>query len=173
MLTFIRPVVRMGAIVAVVSVAAAGGRGVQAQGGKPVSGGTPMAMPVPEKRATVVQAPDSPVRIDRGTVFSTPDAPPVLLYSATNLTGDALDQFTLIAFVFDDHATLKAMQIAPARRNLDPHETKFSAMVLDGSPLLPSDVVVIGVNQAQRVNSDDWWRADIQPAAQATQQKTP
>src|SRR5262245_34658012 len=133
MLTFIRPAVRMAAVLVAVSAAAAGGRALQAQGGKP-SPATP-PMPTPEKRATVVQAPDSPVRIDRGTVFSTPDAPPVLLYSATNLTGDALDQFTLIAFVFDDHATLKAMQIAPARRNLDPHETKFSAMVLDGSPL--------------------------------------
>jgi hypothetical protein len=28
-------------------------------------------------------------------------------------------------------------------------------------------VIVIGVNQAQRAGSEAWWRADLQPAAEA------
>jgi hypothetical protein len=40
-------------------------------------------------------------------------------------------------------------------------------MVLDGSPIDPTDVIVVGVNQAQKVNSEAWWRADLQPLAQA------
>jgi hypothetical protein len=63
--------------------------------------------------------------------------------------------------------TLKARQLAPGRRTLNAHETKYSAMVLDGSPVDPGDSIVIGVNQAQRVNSDTWWRADLQAAAEA------
>jgi hypothetical protein len=39
--------------------------------------------------------------------------------------------------------------------------------VLDGSPIEPGDSLVIGVNQAQRVGSEAWWRADIQAAAEA------
>jgi len=126
-----------------------------------------------EKRATVVKAPDSPVSVDRATVFTTPSAPPVVLYSVTNVTSDTLDQFTLIAFVFNAEGTLKAMQIAPGRRTLNPRETKYSSMVLDGSPIEATDTVVVGINQAQRVNSDDWWRADLQTAAETTQRKTP
>ena len=91
----------------------------------------------------------------------------------TNLTADTLDQFTLIAFVFNAEGTLKAMQIAPGRRTLNPSETKYSSMVLDGSPIEATDTVVVGINQAQRVNSDDWWRADLQTAAETTQRKTP
>src|SRR5690242_2956080 len=62
-----------------------------------------------EKRATVVKAPDSPVSVDRATIFTAADTPPVVLYSVTNLTTEALDQFTLIAFVFNAEGTLKAM----------------------------------------------------------------
>jgi len=125
-----------------------------------------------EKRATVVKAPDSPVSVDRATVFTTADAPPVVLYSVTNLTTEALDQFTLIAFVFNAEGTLKAMQIAPGRRTLNAGETKYSSMVLDGSPLEATDAVVVGINQAQKVNSEAWWRAELQGAAEATQRKT-
>jgi hypothetical protein len=47
-------------------------------------------------------------------------------------------------------------------------------MVLDGSPIDTTDVIVLGVNQAQRVGSEVWWRADLQPAAEAaTQRKKP
>jgi broad specificity polyphosphatase/5'/3'-nucleotidase SurE len=32
---------------------------------------------------------------------------------------------------------------------------------------LPTDIIVAGVNQAQRVGSESWWRADVQAAAEA------
>ena len=124
-----------------------------------------------EKAAATVQAADSPVRLDRAMVLSGAEGPPVLLYSATNLTDDALDQFTVIAFVFNAEGTLKARQTAPGRRTLDPHGTKYSTLVLDGSTIEATDQVVVGVNQAQRVNSDAWWRSDIQPAAEAAAKK--
>jgi hypothetical protein len=126
-----------------------------------------------EKPAIVVQAPDSPVRLDRPTIVTVADGPPVLLFSATNLTDQALEQFTVIAFVFNAEGTLKARQIAPARRTLDARGTKYSTMVLDGSPIEPTDVIVVGVNQAQRVDSEAWWRADLQAAAQAATQRKP
>jgi len=125
-----------------------------------------------EKRATVIKAPDSPVSVDKATVFTTSDAPPVVLYSVTNLTTEELDQFTLIAFVFNAEGTLKAMQIAPGRRTLNAGETKYSSMVLDGSKLEATDAVVVGINQAQKANSEAWWRAELQAAAEATQRKT-
>ncbi|HUC77181.1 MAG TPA: hypothetical protein VMS04_17905 [Vicinamibacterales bacterium] len=124
-----------------------------------------------EKPAMTVQAPDSPVRLDRATIFTGSEGPPVLVYSATNLTDDALDQFTVIAFVFNAEGTLKARQTAPGRRTLDARGTKYSTLVLDGSPIEPTDQIVVGVNQAQRVNSDAWWRADIQAAAEGAARK--
>ena len=114
----------------------------------------------------VVQAPDSPVRLDRLKVFTTDNAPPVLLYAATNLTTDQLDQFTVTVFVFDRDRRLKARQVAPGRRNLDARETKFSAMVLDVGEIEPTDSLMAGVDQAQRVGSDDWWRADLRTMAE-------
>jgi hypothetical protein len=128
---------------------------------------------VTEKAAIVVQAPDAPVRVERATVLTTGNAPPVIVYLATNVTADALDQFTLMAFVFDAEGTLKATHIAPGRRTLNPNEAKYSTMVIDGAPVAPTDVIVIGVNQAQRIDSEEWWRADLRPAAEATQRKTP
>ncbi len=114
---------------------------------------------------TVVGAADSPVRLDRATVYTAPDSPPVLIYAATNLNGEALEQFMVVVFVFDAAGTLKARQTAPARRTLEPHATKFSAMVLDGSAIAATDRLVIGVEQAQKVDSEDWWRADLRSAA--------
>jgi hypothetical protein len=125
-----------------------------------------------EKAAVVVQAPDSPVQVGRATLLTTADAPPVVIYATTNLTTDPLDQFTLIAFVFDAQGTLKSTQIAPGRRTLNAGETKYSTLVIDGAPIGPTDVLVIGVNQAQKVGSENWWRADLRPAAEATQRKT-
>lgn len=119
-----------------------------------------------ERPALVVQAPNSPVRLDRTTLLTPAEGPPVLLYAATNLTDDQLDQFTVLAFIFAADGRLKARQIAPGRHLLDAHGTKFSTLVLDGSPVEPTDIVVVGVNQAQRVNSDAWWRADLQAAAE-------
>jgi len=120
-----------------------------------------------ETTAATVQADGSPVRLDRATILTAADGPPVLLYSATNLTDDQLDEFTVMAFVFSAEGKLKARQVAPARRTLDAHSTKYSTLVLDGSPIEAGDSIVIGVNQAQRVKSDVWWRADLQAAAEA------
>lgn len=113
----------------------------------------------------IVQAPDSPVRLDRAKILNVGDEPLVLLYAATNLTGDQLDQFTVMVFVFRE-GTLRARQVAPARHLLEPHGTKYSAMILDGFPIQPTDTIVIGVNQAQRVGSEEWWQADLQAAAE-------
>jgi hypothetical protein len=123
-----------------------------------------------DRPAIVVQAPDSPVRIDRATVLTPPEGPPVLLYSATSLTDDHLDVFTVMVFVFDAQGMLKARQVAPARQRLDARSTKHSAMVLDGFPIEATHVIVAGVNQAQRVGSNAWWRADLQAAAEAAAQ---
>ena len=89
----------------------------------------------PGDMATVVQAPDSPVRLDKATILRVPDAPAVLLYSATNTTEQTLDQFTVMVFVFDAQGRLKARHVAPGRRTLEPRESKYSAMVLDGAPV--------------------------------------
>jgi hypothetical protein len=132
-----------------------------------------LAAPPVERPALRGPAPDSPVRLDRATVLTSADGPPVLLYSATNLTDVALDQFTVIAFVFAADGTLKARQTAPGRHMLDAHGTKYSTLVLDGSPIDPTDKIVVGVNQAQRVNSDAWWRADVQRAAEALVPRKP
>jgi len=91
----------------------------------------------------------------------------VVLYAAENLTEKQLDTVTVIAFVFKPDGTLKARQVAPARRTLEPHETKYSTLVLDGSPVDPTDVVVIGINQVQQTGSSEWWREDLQRAAEA------
>lgn len=120
-----------------------------------------------QRPAITVQAADSPVRLDHAFILTPSAGPPVLLYEAINQTGDAVDTFTVMAFVFKPDGTLKARQTAPARRALDPRGTKYSTLVLDGSDVETSDIVVIGVNQVQRVNSDAWWRADVQPAAEA------
>jgi hypothetical protein len=113
-----------------------------------------------------VQAPDSPVRLDNLRIFSSDNAPPVLLYAATNLTEDDLDQFTVMVFVFDQDGRLKARQVAPGRRTLNAKETKYSAMVLDVGPITPTDSLMAGVDQAQRVDSEEWWRADLRALAE-------
>lgn len=120
-----------------------------------------------ERPALIVAGADAPARLDRAVVLTPADGPPVVLYEATNLADQALDQFTVMAFVFKSDGTLKARQVAPGRHLLELHETKYSTLVLDGSAIDASDVIVIGINQAQRVHSDVWWRADLQPAAEA------
>ena len=132
-----------------------------------------LAVLAQERAVMVVQAPDSPVRLEHATVLSATEGPPVLLYAAANLTNDALEQFTVMVFTFKADGALKARQVAPGRRTLDAKETKYSAMVLDGSSVEPGDVIVVGVNQAQRANSDTWWRADLQPAAEARVPRKP
>jgi hypothetical protein len=119
----------------------------------------------------VVQAPDSPVRLDRVKILNSDDEPLVLLYAATNLTDDQLDQFTVMVFVFDQQGRLKARQVAPGRRTLDAHEVKYSAMVLDVGGIEATDSLMVGVDQAQRVGSDQWWRADLRSMAEAAAQR--
>jgi len=120
-----------------------------------------------ERAAIVVAGSEPPARVSRATVLTPADGPPVVLYAAVNLTDRQLDTVTVMAFVFKTDGTLKARQIAPARRTLEPHETKYSTLVLDGTAIDPTDVIVIGINQVQQTGSDAWWRADLQPAAEA------
>ena len=126
-----------------------------------------LAMAATEAPAMVVQAPDCPVTISRATVLTVAGDPPVILYSAANQTGEEIDQFTVMVFLFDAKGVLKTRQIAPGRRTLDAKGTKYSTIVLDGGPVDPAGSVVIGVNQVQRANSDAWWRAELQAAAEA------
>lgn len=114
----------------------------------------------------VVQAPDSPVRIDHAAVLTSDGNPPVLVFAATNLTDNELEQFTVLVFIFDEKGTLKARQVAPGRRTLAARETKSSAIVLDGIAIEPAWLIVAGVNQAQKAGSESWWRGDLQSAAQ-------
>ncbi len=118
-----------------------------------------------EKPAIVVNAPDAPVRLDRAALLTATDGPPLLYYAATNLTGDEFEVFMVTAYVFDNQGTLKARQTAPGRRTLASHETKYSTLVLDGSPVAPTDIVVIGLNQAQRAATETWWRGELEQAA--------
>ena len=74
----------------------------------------------------VVQAPDSPVRLDHAKILNVGAAEPaVLLYAATNLTDVELEQFTVIAFIFDAEGVLKTRQLAPGRRTLEKRGTKY------------------------------------------------
>lgn len=120
-----------------------------------------------EKPAKLVEGEHAPARITRATVLTPEEGPPVVLYAATNLTDRQIDTLTVMAFVFKADGTLKARQTAPGRRNLEPRETKYSTVVLDGSAIEASDVIVIGINQAQHAGSDTWWRADLQRAAES------
>ncbi len=115
---------------------------------------------------SVVQAPDSPIKLDQVKVLNTEGTPLVLLYAAINLTDTAFDQFTVTVFVFDRDKRLKARQVAPGRRTLDARGTKFSAMVLDVDGIDPADSFMVGVDQAQQVGSDQWWRADLRTLAE-------
>jgi hypothetical protein len=120
-----------------------------------------------ERPALIVAGASPPARVDRATVLTPAEGPPVILYAATNATDQPLDQFTVMAFVFKADGTLKARQVAPGRRTLEPQETKYSTLVLDGAPIDPTDVIVVGIDQVQRAGSDDWWRTDLRPAAEA------
>ena len=135
-----------------------------------------LAASAAEIAPAVVQAPDSPVRVDRAKIFNiVANEPAVLMYAATNLTDTDLEQFTVIAFIFDAQGTLKARQTAPGRRTLEKRSTKYSTMVLDGWPLTATDRVVFGVNQALRVDSEKWWSAELEQAARqvVTKAKSP
>ena len=120
-----------------------------------------------ERPAKLVEGADAPAKITRATVLTPAEGPPVVLYAATNLTDRQIDTITLMVFVFKADGTLKARQTAPGRQNLEAHETKYSTLVLDGSDVETSDVIVIGINQVQHAGSDAWWRTDLRRAAEA------
>jgi hypothetical protein len=120
-----------------------------------------------EKPAIIVEGAQAPVRISRAAVLAPSEGPPVILYAAVNLTDQEMEQFTVTAFVFKADGTATARQQAPGRRTLEPRETKYSTIVLDGSHIDPTDIVVIGIDQAQRAASEEWWRTDLRPAAEA------
>jgi hypothetical protein len=120
-----------------------------------------------DRAAIVVQAEGAPVTIAHAVVLEAPDGPPILRYAATNVTGQDFDQFTVMVLVFDPKGVLTSRHIAPGRHLLDAGTTKFSAMVLDGAPIGPADTIVVGMNQAQAVGSDTWWRADIRTLAES------
>ena len=122
---------------------------------------------------SVVEAPGCPVRLERPKILNVGDSPLVLLYAATNQSGQPLEQFTAMVFVYDRSGNLKARQVAPGRRSLDVKETKYSAMVLDVGAIDPNDVIIVGIDQALRVDSEDWWRADLRPLAEGKATATP
>ena len=120
----------------------------------------------------VVQAPDAPVRIDHVRILNVGAAEPaVLLYAATNLTDVELEQFTVVAYIFDGDGVLRTRQMAPGRRTLEKGGTKYSTMVLDGRAVTATDRVVVGVNQVQRTDSDKWWSAELEAAAKEAVKK--
>ena len=120
-----------------------------------------------ERPPLIVSGPEAPARIARATLVTPAEGPPVILYAAENLTDAELEQFTVMAFVFKPDGTLTARQVAPGRRTLEAHEVKYSTLVLDGSKVDRTDIVVVGINQVQRAGSDSWWRAELQRAAEA------
>lgn len=126
-----------------------------------------MAAAAAEMPAVVVEAADSPVKISRATVLTVAGDPPVLLYAATNQTDNDLEQFTVIVFMFDAKGILKTEQIAPGRRTLEAKSTKYSTIVLDGGTIDPAGSILIGVNQAQQLKSETWWRANLRAIAEA------
>ena len=44
-------------------------------------------------------------------------------------------------------------------------------MVLDGRAVTATDCIVIGVNQAQRTDSEKWWSAELEAAAKEAVKK--
>jgi hypothetical protein len=121
----------------------------------------------------VIQAPGSPVTLEPVKLLNTDGTPMVLLYGARNTGTTDLDQFTVTVLVFDQHRQLKARQVAPGRRSLKASETKFSAMVLDVGGIEAGDSLLVGVDQAQQVGSEDWWRADLRTLAEAKMKAPP
>jgi len=125
-----------------------------------------------EMTPAIVQAPDSPVKLDHAKILNVVEGEPaVLFYAATNLTDNDLEQFTVVAFIFEGDGTLRSRQAAPGRRTLEKRATKYSTMVIDVRPLTPTDRIVIGVDQAQRVDSEKWWSAELVDAAKAAVKK--
>jgi hypothetical protein len=120
-----------------------------------------------EKPAIIVEGQQPPIRITHAAVVTATEGPPIILYEAVNQTDKQYEQFTVTAFVFKADGTPRARQTAPGRRTLEAHEKKYSTIVLDGSPVEPTDVIVIGIDQAQLAGSEQWWHTDLRPLAEA------
>ena len=120
-----------------------------------------------ERAAIIIEGPEAPVRITKAAVLAPTEGPPVVLYAAVNQTDQEMEQFTVTAFVFKADGTPRARQQAPGRRTLEPKETKYSTLVLDGSIVEPTDIIVIGIDQAQKAGSETWWNTDLRPKAEA------
>jgi hypothetical protein len=120
-----------------------------------------------DRSVQIVSAPDAPVKLTSTKVLNSGADPLVLLYAANNTTSAAVDTFTVTVYVFDADGRLKARQVAPGRRELAVGETKYSAMVLDVGRIEAADFLMAGVDQVQRVGSDDWWRVDLRAIAEA------
>jgi hypothetical protein len=127
--------------------------------------------PADNRPVTTVSAPDAPVVLASTKLLNTDADPLVLLYAARNTGSAPIDQFTVMVFVFDADGRLKARQVAPGRRELKAGETKYSAMVLDVGKIEPTDLLMAGVDQAQQVGSDAWWRTDLRTLAENEAQK--
>lgn len=128
---------------------------------------TTLAVAAPtEKTAIIVEGQQPPVRITHALVLTASQGPPIVLYDAVNQTDKEYEQFTVTAFVFKADGTPRARQTAPGRRTLEAHETKYSTIVLDGAPVEATDVIVIGVDQAQLAGSEQWWNTDLRPLAE-------
>jgi hypothetical protein len=126
-----------------------------------------MAAAPGEKPAIVVEGQQPPARITRAVVLTPSEGPPLVYYAAVNQTDQELEQFTVMAFVFKADGTPRARQVAPGRRTLEAHETKYSTLVLDAGPVDPTDIIVVGIDQAQRAGSETWWHTDLRPLAEA------
>jgi hypothetical protein len=126
-----------------------------------------LGAPPVEKAAIVVEGMQPPARITHAAVLTGSQGPPIILYAAVNQTDQELEQFTVTAFVFKADGTPRARQTAPGRRTLEAHETKYSTIVLDGAPIDSTDVIVIGIDQVQRVGSEQGWHTDLRPLAEA------
>jgi len=120
-----------------------------------------------EKPAIIVEGQQPPIRITHAAVMTATEGPPIILYEAVNQTDKEYEQFTVTAFVFKADGTPRARQTAPGRRTLAAHEKKYSTIVLDGSPVEPTDIIVIGIDQAQLAGSEQWWHTDLRPLAEA------
>src|SRR5260221_2672011 len=128
---------------------------------------TPLALAAPtEKPAIIVEGQQPPARITRAAVLTPTEGPPVVLYSAVNQTDQQLEQFTVMAFVFKADGTPRARQVAPGRRTLEPHETKYSTIVLDAGLDDPTDIIVIGIDGTQPAGSETWRHAELRPLAE-------
>ncbi len=120
-----------------------------------------------DRIAEIIAAPDAPVRLDSTKVLNTGAQPLVLLYAATNAGDTAVEQFTVMVFVYSADGQLKARQVAPGRRDLPGRETKYSTMVLDVGTIEPTDTLMAGVDQVQHAGSERWWRTDLRVIAEA------